>query len=787
MNVPPSRRFPTGLGPDSGRRRLDAAAGRCRLAFVAVALLAASHGAGQTHLPGTAFLEAQGDLAAQMVEGIHRYLDRAIVAAKADRGTRWNRDFASLDAYQRSVEPNRARLGSILGLSDERLEVRELELVATTAWPSKIAVGRGYSVHAVRWEVLPGVFGEGLLLEPDSAPVARVVALPDAGQSPEAVAGLTRMLPPEAQFARRLAESGCQVVVPVLIDRAARWTSLEGVRPSNLPHREFLYRMSYELGRHLVGYEIQKVLGAVDFFEAAESTGAAAPVAVIGYGEGGLVALHAAALDMRIDAVAVSGYFQEREGLWLETIDRNVWGLLLEFGDAEVASLVAPRTLIVEASKGPEVAGPPRPTGPGANRAASGRLVSPPLAAVRREAERARDLYERLAASGRLHVVAGHDLPGSDGTLQALLGRAPLSAPSGSPVVEGPLPNPVERMRRQFDQIVDFNHRLVRDAPLRRAEFWASADAASSEAWRRSTERHRAYLWEEVIGRLPDPDRPARPRSRRVYDHADFVGHEVVLDVWEDVFAHGILLVPKGIQPGERRPVVVAQHGLEGRPSDLADPEVDHRAYHRYGARLASEGFVVYAPQNPYIGRERFRQIQRKAHPLQLSLFSFILGQHQRTLEWLGGLPFVDSGRIGFYGLSYGGKTAVRVPPLLDGYALSICSADFNEWVWKNTSTTDRYSYLFTQEYDMLEFNFANVVNYAELATLMAPRPFMVERGHSDGVAPDEWVAYEFAKVRRFYNRMGLGDRVGIEFFDGPHEIHGVGTFRFLRRHLGLD
>ena len=87
----------------------------------------------------------------------------------------------------------------------------------------------------------------------------------------------------------------------------------------------------------------------------------------------------------------------------------------------------------------------------------------------------------------------------------------------------------------------------------------------------------------------------------------------------------------------------------------------------------------------------------------------------------------------------------------------------------------------------MLEFNFANVVNYAELATLMAPRPFMVERGHSDGVAPDEWVAYEFAKVRRFYNRLGLASSAEIEFFDGPHEIHGEGTFRFLRRHLGLD
>ena len=94
------------------------------------------------------------------------------------------------------------------------------------------------------------------------------------------------------------------------------------------------------------------------------------------------------------------------------------------------------------------------------------------------------------------------------------------------------------------------------------------------------------------------------------------------------------------------------------------------------------------------------------------------------------------------------------------------------------------YSYLLTREYDMVEFDLANIANYAELASLMAPRPFMVERGHSDGVAPDEWVAYEFAKVRRFYARLGMPENAAIEFFNGPHTIHGVGTFEFLRRHL---
>jgi len=60
----------------------------------------------------------------------------------------------------------------------------------------------------------------------------------------------------------------------------------------------------------------------------------------------------------------------------------------------------------------------------------------------------------------------------------------------------------------------------------------------------------------------------------------------------------------------------------------------------------------------------------------------------------------------------------------------------------------------------------------------------MVERGHADNVAPDVWVAYEYAKVRRFYAMMGLPGRTAIEFFNGPHTIHAEGTFAFLRQHL---
>jgi hypothetical protein len=366
---------------------------------------------------------------------------------------------------------------------------------------------------------------------------------------------------------------------------------------------------------------------------------------------------------------------------------------------------------------------------------------------VRAEVERARLHFTRLDAGQRLRFIVsanGHGLTGSDAALQAfvqLLGvRSRLHASGVLPATVARHVDPAKRQHRQFDQLVSYTQRLIQTSAARRVEFWSKADSSSPERWKQTTRFYRDYIWDEVIGRLPPPSLRANPRTRLIYDEPKFRGYEVALDVWPDVFAYGILLVPKDLRPGERRPVVVCQHGLEGRASDVAGPKAEERYYHRFAVKLAEQGFVTYAPQNPYIGEDRFRLIQRKGHPLKLALFSFVLGQHQRTFEWLASLPFADPQRIGFYGLSYGGKTAVRVPPLLDGYALSICSADFNEWVWKTTSIDSAYSYMLTPEYDMLEFDFANVVNYSDLAKLMAPRPFMVERGHSDTVAPDEWV-----------------------------------------------
>ena len=161
--------------------------------------------------------------------------------------------------------------------------------------------------------------------------------------------------------------------------------------------------------------------------------------------------------------------------------------------------------------------------------------------------------------------------------------------------------------------------------------------------------------------------------------------------------------------------------------------------------------------------------------------------QHQQIVDWLATLPFVDSRADRFLrpvlrrqdGHARAGAGDRLLPVDLLGRFQRVGLEERLDAAARTVTSG-------TGEYEIFEFNLGNTFNYAEMAALIAPRPFMVERGHFDGVAADEQVAYEFAKVRFLYEaQLGIGDRTALEWFNGPHMIHGVGTFEFLRKWLG--
>ena len=239
-----------------------------------------------------------------------------------------------------------------------------------------------------------------------------------------------------------------------------------------------------------------------------------------------------------------------------------------------------------------------------------------------------------------------------------------------------------------------------------------------------------------------------------------YTGYEVVLDVFPDVFAYGILLVPKDIKPGERRPVVVCQHGLEGRPTDVADPKKVNPAYNQFACRLAERGLHrLRAAESVHLRRPVPHAAAQGQPAGQDALLDHrAAAPADRRLAGRRCRRSIPSGSP-----STACPTAARRRCACRRWSSATACRSARPTSTNGSGRTPRpespYSYVTTGEYEIFEFDLGNTFNYAEMAALIAPRPFMVERGHRDGVAPDTWVAYEYAKVRLLYADLRIPER----------------------------
>lgn len=707
---------------------------------------------------------------------------------------------------QEQLSAKRKQLSQLLGVVDERTSPR-LEFFSDTApgfdgkAPSSlVAKNEDFEIHQVRWDVLDGLQAEGLYVIPlgdfekvTDAPL--MVLIPDAADTPEDIIGLTKQLPPLQQIGLRFALTGFRILIPAVINREP-YQDPNGddarITRSDQTHREWIYRQAFQMGRHPIGYEVQTALAGAELFQ---NQFPGAEVTVAGYGSGGRAALYAAAVGDTFDHAFVSGAFHSRERVWSEPIDHNLFGLLPAFSDAAVAAMIFPRPLLVEHTDFPDF------------ESEKGRIETPDYEDVIAELDRsALPLGQASLPSNFLSNEASKnargDYPSVAGFLQAI-GRSPdvdRVAPLALLFDERIGFDPQHRHNRIFLQtqdhvqkILDASETLRRETvlydldPALRPGKWStnrSHETLSSLTLFDQQEKWRARFQNEIIGEFDEALLPLKPRSRLVAETDQWTAWDILLDVYPEFEAWGLLVIPKGIPAGEKRPVVVCQHGRNGIPRDTLD--ASKSAYNNYAAKLAELGYITFAPHNLYRGEDQYRWLDRKANLIGGSLFSFIIASHQQFLSFLKTIDSVDESKIAFYGISYGGESAMRIPALLPDYSLSICSGDFNQWTRKVADPDYPNSFMQSIEWEMPYWNMGNTFDYSEMAALIFPRPFYVERGHHDGVARDEWVAHEYAKVRWFYAQYGLADRTGIEYFQGGHAINGEGAVEFLKEHLGF-
>jgi dienelactone hydrolase len=289
-----------------------------------------------------------------------------------------------------------------------------------------------------------------------------------------------------------------------------------------------------------------------------------------------------------------------------------------------------------------------------------------------------------------------------------------------------------------------------------------------------------------LMGGVPSPVGAMKARLQELGGSRDFAAYDVTLDVLPGVEVYGQLLVPRERQEA-RLPAVVAQHGLGGKPKDLTlQGEEPNAAYHGYAARLAEHGYVVFAPYVvvPIPQAELINPLVRMANLLGRMRTNIEVAKLRRIVDFLVSLDYVDGGRLGYYGLSYGGYSTIWMGPLEPRFKATVVSGHFNDWTEKITNEVERTSYLQHPDEDFYNWNVLNRLTHVELLAAFWPRAVMVEYAQHDGTTFPAWHERAWGEVEQVARAWNASERMVRDRFVGVHEIHGIGAFDFLDRWL---
>ncbi len=363
-----------------------------------------------------------------------------------------------------------------------------------------------------------------------------------------------------------------------------------------------------------------------------------------------------------------------------------------------------------------------------------------------------------------------------------------------------------ERRRELFEQYERWLRRRLSDLETGRADRWRR-DFSSVAAYERSVAPNREH-WLEFLTTWDEPRCDLQPEVEPVADYERFRLDRVWLQVREGLRMDALLLTPHQPLTGAdgRSPAVVCQHGMNGTPEQACGLDPDHNtsSYNYCGVRLAEAGFVVVAPHEvggfgvlqggahyvggkpelPHYGARNF--LHRHGELMGVNLMGMDLYHVSRAVDYLTTLPHVAAERLGFYGLSQGGLSALWLPAADTRLKATVCAAYFGHRLPTMVDPGgDNYvAYIDTAEEDHFYWGVLSEFSDWEILTLTCPRAFMVEAGKQDLAAYWPMVQEEFDRAKDVYERLGVGERLELCLHEGGHFNRAVESLAFLKRWL---
>jgi len=307
-------------------------------------------------------------------------------------------------------------------------------------------------------------------------------------------------------------------------------------------------------------------------------------------------------------------------------------------------------------------------------------------------------------------------------------------------------------------------------------------DYSSVEAYLASVEGHR-QRWGDILGRF-DRDAVAEPEvwTRPFHEGDDYRAEWVFFEFLPGVVSRAVVALPKGVEG--KPPVVICQHGLSCSPFHVFGWLEPQGLYGSFATALARAGFAVVAPVVRTTGAGRNR-LERIAHVCGTTLLGLECFKLQKLIDYVETLATVDASRLGMAGLSLGGTCTLLFTPLVERVKAACVMAFFNHRRKKMVVIDPRYScYLATTEEHLFIPGWLPEFSDSDLASLICPRPLMVQTGKADGVSWWPFVLEEWERAASHYEQLGLAERAELVLHDGGHEVIPSRVVEFFTRWL---
>lgn len=286
----------------------------------------------------------------------------------------------------------------------------------------------------------------------------------------------------------------------------------------------------------------------------------------------------------------------------------------------------------------------------------------------------------------------------------------------------------------------------------------------------------------KVIELLSIDHLPAATPSMHILnetEHGSYKIQKIAYQTLPDLWVPAYLLTPT-TSPGPF-PTLLCPPGHGGGINQVMNED---GAYHKYPHQFAEAGFVALVPENISFGERanpdpRYRGCSFEHEALNLlgsTAIGYRMWDLQRAIDLLETLPQVDKNRMGCAGLSLGGEMTHYLAAC-DTRIRVVCIACFLT-SFKGTFLKEPHC---TCGYVP---KMARYFEHADLASLIAPRPLMLQVGTKDGsfLVEDSQASYD--ELATLYRMLGAEEEIALDVFEGGHEFHVEPALDWFKRWL---